>query len=173
MANPPKPEPVQGGFLKSLTGGQNHQQLLAQQVVTWQDDETVTQCPFCESLLISTFPNRRLPFNFSNRKHHCRLCGRVVCSNPLTNCSTNIGLNVSGGMFPRWTSLIPAQSEKRQTSEISVDVRMCRECKSIVFGKRDFARESTKTPKYVAIYQVSSLFPSNTNPRTCPNSVKE
>lgn len=57
MANPPKPEPVQGGFLKSLTGGQNHQRLLAQQVVTWQDDETVTQCPFCESLFISTFPN--------------------------------------------------------------------------------------------------------------------
>lgn len=52
MANPPKPEPVQGGFLKSLTGGgQNPQRLLEQQVVTWQDDETVTQCPFCESLL--------------------------------------------------------------------------------------------------------------------------
>ena len=31
---------------------------------------------------------------------------------------------------------------------------MCRECKGIVFGKRDFARESTKTPKYVGIYQV-------------------
>ena len=57
MANPPKPEPVQGGFLKSLTGGPNHQRLLAQQVVTWQDDETVTQCPFCESLFMSTFSN--------------------------------------------------------------------------------------------------------------------
>jgi hypothetical protein len=47
-----------------------------------------------------------------------------------------------------------AQSEKRHNSEISVDVRMCKECKGIVFGKRDFARESTKVPKYVAIYQV-------------------
>ena len=48
MANPPKQEPVQTGFLKSLTGGQNQQRLLEQTVVTWQDDETVTNCPFCE-----------------------------------------------------------------------------------------------------------------------------
>lgn len=132
-ANPPKQEPTETGFLKSLTGGQNQQRLLEQTVVTWQDDETVANCPFCQ-----------VPFNFSNRKHHCRLCGRVVCGNPLTGCSTDVGLNVSR----------TAQSEKHHGNDLSVDIRMCRECKSIVFGKRDFARESTKVPKYVTTYQV-------------------
>ena len=37
---------------------------------------------------------------------------------------------------------------------------MCRECKGIVFGKRDFARETTKTPKYVGIYKVCPKFSS-------------
>jgi hypothetical protein len=51
MANPPKQEPVSGGgFFKSLTGGQNQQRLLEQTVVTWEDDDSVTQCPFCQYL---------------------------------------------------------------------------------------------------------------------------
>ena len=48
MANPPKQESSPGGFLKALTSGQNHQRQLEQTVVAWQDDETVTQCPFCQ-----------------------------------------------------------------------------------------------------------------------------
>lgn len=35
----------------------------------WQPDEEVTNCPVCDTL-----------FNFWYRKHHCRKCGRVVCS---------------------------------------------------------------------------------------------
>jgi rabenosyn-5 len=131
MANPPKPEPQQTSFLRSLTGSQSNQRNLEQQVVTWQDDESITTCPFCD-----------LPFNFSNRKHHCRLCGRLVCGNPATGCSSNVGLNVQQG--------------EKGAGEISVDVRMCRDCKGTIFGKRDFAKESNKTPKYVQTYQATS-----------------
>lgn len=43
----------------------------------WQDDEDVTECPLCS-----------VTFKWNVRKHHCRACGRVVCS----KCSKNRGL---------------------------------------------------------------------------------
>jgi hypothetical protein len=49
MANPPKQEAAPTGFFKTLIGGgQDQARLLAQTVVTWQDDESVSNCPFCE-----------------------------------------------------------------------------------------------------------------------------
>jgi rabenosyn-5 len=97
-------------------------------------------------------------FNLLNRKHHCRLCGRVVCGNPLTGCSSNVGLNVSGGIPISSHLLTSVHSEKQLSPEVRVDVRMCQDCKSTIFGRRDFLNDSTKTPKYVAIYENMSQF---------------
>jgi hypothetical protein len=58
MANPPKQEPSQTGFLKSLTGGQNQQRVLEQTIVAWQDDENVIDCPFCKYLSTSCISNK-------------------------------------------------------------------------------------------------------------------
>ena len=38
------------------------------------------------------------------------------------------------------------QSEKNGTSEMSIDVRMCKDCKATVFSKKDFAAEASHKP---------------------------
>lgn len=90
LANPP-PEPAQsaGNLLWSFSGAKTQQRALEQSVVTWEDDATVLECPFCQQAFSQ----------YSFRRHHCRICGRVVCGDPATNCSTEIGLNVDTSEF--------------------------------------------------------------------------
>lgn len=45
-------------------------------IVKWEDDSEVKRCRICQSV-----------FSLTNRKHHCRLCGRIVCSLPPTSPS--------------------------------------------------------------------------------------
>ncbi|TGO90859.1 hypothetical protein BPOR_0048g00080 [Botrytis porri] len=127
LANPPE-DFASNGTLLSLAGQKNPRKILEQSVVTWEEDSKVPKCPFC----LQEFGS------WSFRRHHCRLCGRVVCSDPRTGCSSEIGLNV--------TALTDIQSEKH-SENISLDIRMCRDCKTTVFSKKDFAAElKEKTP---------------------------
>ncbi|CAH7685597.1 FYVE zinc finger-domain-containing protein [Phakopsora pachyrhizi] len=56
-----------------------------QEIVRWQDDQEVVCCKLCE-----------IQFGLRVRKHHCRLCGTVVCFTPASTnqrrwrCSTMI-----------------------------------------------------------------------------------
>ncbi|KAK4058755.1 carboxypeptidase Y-deficient [Microbotryomycetes sp. JL221] len=47
-----------------------------QRIVNWQEDAEVTRCPICSAA-----------FGLKTRRHHCRLCGRVVCFLPPTPLS--------------------------------------------------------------------------------------
>ncbi|GAA5868425.1 hypothetical protein JCM8547_006271 [Rhodosporidiobolus lusitaniae] len=47
-----------------------------QGIVKWQDDKDATRCPICTA-----------SFGVRARRHHCRLCGRVVCFLPPTPLS--------------------------------------------------------------------------------------
>eukprot|EP01126_Amoeba_proteus_P061161 TRINITY_DN8173_c0_g2_i2.p1 TRINITY_DN8173_c0_g2~~TRINITY_DN8173_c0_g2_i2.p1 ORF type:complete len:127 (-),score=20.91 TRINITY_DN8173_c0_g2_i2:58-438(-) len=43
----------------------------------WTPDDEVNICPLC-----------RVPFSIFRRKHHCRMCGTIICS----DCSQNTAL---------------------------------------------------------------------------------
>jgi len=91
LANLPA-EQVQSGANKrwSLLGLQSDQRRTVEQsIVTWQEDATVSQCPFCQQEFTS----------YTFRRHHCRTCGRVVCGDPATGCSTEVGLTVFGSTY--------------------------------------------------------------------------
>jgi len=89
LANPPPAqENSSGSLLWSIGGGAKaHQRALEQSVVTWEEDAAILKCPFCQQEFT----------NYTFRRHHCRLCGRVVCGDPKTECSTLVGLNVAAG----------------------------------------------------------------------------
>lgn len=83
----PAQEQTTVDYLWSFTSARSSQRIIEQSIVDWQDDAGVSNCPFCQQ-------------DFSNyglRRHHCRLCGRVVCGDPQTSCSTEIALDVNKG----------------------------------------------------------------------------
>jgi len=91
LANPP-PEPTQsaGNFLwSSISGNKPQLRVLEQSIVSWEDDLSVASCPFCQQSFTQ----------YTFRRHHCRICGRVVCGDLATNCSTDVGLEVAKGMY--------------------------------------------------------------------------
>lgn len=74
------------GPVSSLIGPKDSRKLLEQLVVPWEDDEAVPKCPYCQQEFGS----------WTFRRHHCRICGRVVCADPQTACSTDVRLDVDG-----------------------------------------------------------------------------
>ncbi|KAJ5115759.1 hypothetical protein N7456_000107 [Penicillium angulare] len=131
------PDQIQPSAAKlfSLSWQNDQRKTLEQTIVSWQDDASVIRCPFC----LQEFSG------YTFRRHHCRTCGRVVCGDPNTGCSSEVGLTIS-----------PSQntSEKTPAGElINVDVRLCKDCKSTLFDRRDFQADITQKPPDVRAYE--------------------
>ncbi|CAB5183813.1 19868_t:CDS:10 [Rhizophagus irregularis] len=116
---------TQGGLAPPLTA-KHRRRVSEQSIVKWQDDASVTNCPLC-----------RTSFGkITNRKHHCRLCGRVICE----KCSSKIPLNLNN------------YSEVADQDSIG-EIRACKECRSAVFRRKEYNEEIAKTPPVVMLYQ--------------------
>ncbi|KAI4114641.1 MAG: hypothetical protein LQ345_004616 [Seirophora villosa] len=134
---PSEPTASPGGMLWSFSSGKNQRKQLEQSVVTWEDDASVTRCPFCQQEFSS----------YTFRRHHCRLCGRVVCGDPYTDCSAEVGLNVA-----------PKVEHEKANGEVAVDIRMCKDCRKTVFSKQDFAASIAHKPPDVRAYENLAQF---------------
>ena len=101
LANPPRETQEQAagatGLLRALAAPRlttTARKQLEQSVVSWEDDGSVSKCPFCKQDFAS--PGYvYLGGSGGVRRHHCRLCGRVVCGDPRTECSSEVALDVS------------------------------------------------------------------------------
>ncbi|KAI1340244.1 FYVE zinc finger protein [Xylariaceae sp. FL0016] len=141
LANPPVEVAASGSSLLSPLGvaQRNQRKTLEQTVVTWEDDAKVSKCPFCQQEFGS----------WTFRRHHCRICGRVVCADPRTACSTEVGLNVANPTAP---------SSEKMGGSISVDLRMCRDCKFTIFAKREFDESLAHKPPDQRAYETLRQF---------------
>ncbi|KAI9807415.1 MAG: carboxypeptidase Y-deficient [Piccolia ochrophora] len=140
LTNPPDEQPTgASGLFWPISGQRNQRKLLEQSVVTWEDDNTVLRCPFCQQEFSS----------YTFRKHHCRTCGRVVCGDPMTGCSTEEGLDVA----------TPSNGYLEKTAgQVTIGVRMCRDCRATVFGQRDLAIDLAKPRLDVKAYNTLTQF---------------
>lgn len=132
-----------------LAGQRNPRKAIEQAVVTWEDDASVLKCPFCKQEFGT----------WSFRRHHCRICGRVVCADPQTGCSSNVGLKVDRQLEDVTNRTEkPPPSPSHPGTHINIDVRMCRDCKSTIFSKRDFAESISHKPPDQKAYETLRQF---------------
>ncbi|KAM0348721.1 hypothetical protein ACHAPU_004160 [Fusarium lateritium] len=154
LANPPEKLTQSNGSLlgpvTSLAGQKNPRKLIEQSVVTWEEDATVPKCPFCQQEFGS----------WTFRRHHCRICGRVVCGDPQTACSSEVGLNVSnetnGATKPLSTTEKPPSTSS--PGQVGIDIRMCRDCKHTIFSARDFSTSLQHKPADQRAYETLRQF---------------
>ncbi|PSN71481.1 hypothetical protein BS50DRAFT_570835 [Corynespora cassiicola Philippines] len=153
LASPPPPdETTAPSSFWPLSGAKAQRKALEQSIITWEEDAKVSHCPFCQQEFS----------NYTFRRHHCRMCGRVVCGDPKTLCSSEIGLNVAAGKpaasgdTTRLTSSVASKTEK--ASQISVDIRMCKDCNHTLFSRGDFNRELAQKPTDQRAYENLAQF---------------
>ncbi|KAJ4312327.1 carboxypeptidase Y-deficient [Fusarium piperis] len=154
LANPPEKMTQSAGSLlspvTSLAGQKNARKLMEQSVVTWEEDANVHKCPFCQQDFGS----------WTFRRHHCRICGRVVCGDPQTGCSSEVGLDISSGVNGSTTANHATEKPPSTATpgQISVDIRMCRECKHTIFSARDFTASLQRKPPDQRAYETLRQF---------------
>ncbi|KAJ5155066.1 Zinc finger FYVE/PHD-type [Penicillium coprophilum] len=122
--------------LWSLAWQNDRRKEIEQTVVSWQDDASVSRCPFCQQDFAG----------YTFRRHHCRTCGKVVCGDPSTGCSSEVALSIA--------PVSAATSEKTNGENlVNIDVRLCKECKATLFDRRDFKADMTRKPPEIRAYE--------------------
>ncbi|KAF8429892.1 FYVE zinc finger-domain-containing protein [Terfezia claveryi] len=133
LTNPPEADTSSGSFLWPVGILKNQRRELEQKVVAWEDDAGVTNCPYCNQAFSK----------LGIRKHHCRLCGKVVCGGSGAGCSNEVGFEVKN---------VNSTLSEKPTSNTSLDVRICKECRFTVFSKKDFAADVSHLPPEAKAY---------------------
>lgn len=144
--------------MASLSGQSNTVKNIEQSIVAWEDDESVSKCPFCQQEFGS----------WTFRRHHCRICGRVVCADTQTACSTSMSLNVATCKcappqpLPTLLTLIAVDTLTQKplpgSQQVVVDVRLCRDCNHTIFARRDFIASLQFKPTDQRSYETMRQF---------------
>ncbi|EEH34783.2 vacuolar segregation protein pep7 [Paracoccidioides lutzii Pb01] len=137
------PDQIQPGANKlwSIAWQNDQRKKLEQSVVSWEDDASVSRCPFCQQDFSS----------YTFRRHHCRTCGRVVCGDPVTGCSLEIGLDIA-------TNSQVSEKPTTASETLSIDIRLCKECKSTIFDRREVSQDLLKVPPDLRVYRNLAQF---------------
>ncbi|KIP08146.1 hypothetical protein PHLGIDRAFT_69866 [Phlebiopsis gigantea 11061_1 CR5-6] len=133
------------------------------------------------ALVLSIFS--RASFHpLTNRKHHCRLCGRIICSlpvkypqrsqscsllfvaDPLTGQVEEVGEGVDYGVRRRTNSMGPNSVKGKgrddafglnEDEKFLKGVRICRDCRPVL-QRRRYTQEAHTVPLFTRLYEASA-----------------
>ncbi|KAI0673024.1 FYVE zinc finger-domain-containing protein [Trametes maxima] len=142
-------------------GSKNDIRAAEQKITPWEEDATVSQCPLCTA---SFHP-------LTNRKHHCRLCGKIICSLPVKypqrpqTCSLlfvvdqgtgrieEVGEGVDYGVRRRSPANAGRKGEAISEEEKFLKgVRICRECQPVL-RRQEYKQDMVIVPLFSRLYE--------------------
>ncbi|AET41454.1 phosphatidylinositol-3-phosphate binding protein Ecym_8168 [Eremothecium cymbalariae DBVPG len=120
---------------------------LEKTITPWRKNESTNQCTICTRY-----------FHLLLRKHHCRLCGKLVCDDNLTYCSTELLIQDLIKAAPD----LPFKKPNYDISLIKNTLRICSSCIDSFFLKRKFQQDlmlesSSLFSKYTELQSVSRV----------------
>ncbi|XP_006630784.2 rabenosyn-5 [Lepisosteus oculatus] len=131
-------------------------------VVSWVNDQDVPFCPDCGN-----------KFNIRNRRHHCRLCGSIMCKKCMEFVTLPLAHKLTSGTrealcapgSPGQSSSVSVQSSRRGSisSLSSVSsvleekdedrIRCCRHCMDVLLKRQQKLEEKDHVPDIVKLYE--------------------
>ncbi|KAK7693695.1 hypothetical protein QCA50_003266 [Cerrena zonata] len=153
-----------GAVTPSTPGGRMDTRASEQAITPWENDADVSQCPICRA---SFHP-------ITNRKHHCRLCGKIICSlpikypqrpqpcsllfvaDPITGAVEEVKEGVDYGVRKRTTSVSQGKGKGKEPALTDEEkflkgVRICNECRPVILRKQ-YLHEFHHIPVFSKLY---------------------
>ncbi|KAJ7118724.1 FYVE zinc finger-domain-containing protein [Mycena epipterygia] len=145
-------------------GGKEDVRTAEQRITPWEEDSSVSKCPLCTT---SFHP-------LTNRKHHCRLCGKIICALPVKRpqrpqlCSVlfvvdpktrnieEVGEGVDYGVRKRRTGSVGGakelQDEAAEEEKFLRGVRICSQCRPVLL-RQQYHQQGMHVPTFVKLYE--------------------
>ncbi|XP_075158754.1 rabenosyn-5-like [Haematobia irritans] len=125
-----------------------------QNIVPWLDGSSVKLCPNCAK-----------SFNITRRKHHCRLCGSIMCHDCSKFLAIEVALELSSLTMAHNDSL-KSDNEKSTSSTTHQQnaIRTCDHCLWLLETRQEMHESRTSRPLIVQIYSDVQQLRKNVKP---------
>ncbi|XP_050678666.1 rabenosyn-5 isoform X2 [Leptidea sinapis] len=118
---------------------------------SWYTEETQTVVPWLDGSSVKLCPNCAKSFSLTRRKHHCRLCGSILCH----DCSLFLDFNVAKGIVD--PSAPQTSTPDHEVTEKN-GLRLCEHCYMLIdLRKQVQDSRNAKTALMTAYEQMRSL----------------
>ncbi|XP_044004508.1 rabenosyn-5 isoform X2 [Aphidius gifuensis] len=108
-------------LLNNLPSDPIDRKLHEQKIVPWIDEKDVKLCPSCAK-----------SFHVARRKHHCRLCGAIMCNDCTMFLSITDSRKMTNPTSEDDTSLLTTTRDSKLTASGEQHFRLCIHCKDLL-----------------------------------------